>query len=47
MPAIEAAIEIGRPREIQVTDLAEQVEEERWVREAEPAGARRNLPTNR
>lgn len=32
--AIEAAIEIGRPRQIRVTDLAEQVEEERWVREA-------------
>jgi DAK2 domain fusion protein YloV len=39
--AIEAAIEIGRPRHIRVTDLAEQVEEERWVREAgtEAAGA--------
>jgi uncharacterized protein len=36
--AIEAAIEIGRPREIQVTDLAEQVEEERWVREAAARG---------
>ena len=36
--AIEAAIEIGRPREIQVTDLAEQVEEERWVREAAASG---------
>ncbi len=35
--AIEAAIEIGRPRQIRVTDLAEQVEEERWVREAGPA----------
>ena len=35
--AIEAAIDIGRPRQIRVTDLAEQVEEERWVREA-PAG---------
>lgn len=32
--AIEAAIEIGRPRQIRVTDLADQVEEERWVREA-------------
>ena len=29
--SIEAAIEIGRPREIRVTDLAEQVVEERWV----------------
>jgi hypothetical protein len=39
--AIEAAIEIGRPRQIRVTDLTEQVEEERWVREAAasaPAG---------
>jgi len=32
--AIEAALDTGRPREIRVTDLAEQVEEERWVREA-------------
>lgn len=32
--SIEAAIEIGRPRGIRVTDLAEQVVEERWVRES-------------
>ncbi len=32
-PAIEAAIEIGRPSKIRVTDLLEEVEEERWVRE--------------
>ncbi|HMD45433.1 MAG TPA: DAK2 domain-containing protein [Acidimicrobiales bacterium] len=32
-PAIEAAMDAGRPRDIRVTDLAEQVEEERWVRE--------------
>ncbi len=32
--SIEAAIEIGRPRKIRVTDLIEQVEEEAWVREA-------------
>ena len=32
--AIEAAIDIGRPRSIRVTDLLEEVEEERWVREA-------------
>ncbi len=32
--AIEAAIDAGRPREIRVTDLTEQVIEERWVREA-------------
>jgi dihydroxyacetone kinase-like predicted kinase len=34
--SIDAANEIGRPRNIRVTDLLEQVEEERWVREAEP-----------
>ena len=32
--SIEAGVEAGRPREIRVTDLAEQVVEERWVREA-------------
>jgi DAK2 domain fusion protein YloV len=32
--AIEAAIDAGRPRDIRVTDLTEQVIEERWVREA-------------
>ncbi|MGC2485237.1 MAG: DAK2 domain-containing protein, partial [Acidimicrobiales bacterium] len=32
--AIEAALDAGRPREIRVTDLSEQVIEERWVREA-------------
>ena len=32
--AIEAAIDIGRPSRIRVTDLLEEVEEERWVREA-------------
>ena len=31
--AIEAAIDIGRPRTIRVTDLMDEVEEERWVRE--------------
>jgi DAK2 domain fusion protein YloV len=35
--SIEAALERGRPRRIRVTDLDEQVEEERWVRES--AGA--------
>ena len=30
--AIEAGIEAGRPRNIRVTDLLEQVEEEQWVR---------------
>jgi len=33
-PAIEAAIEIGKPMKIRVTDLLEEVEEERWVRDA-------------
>lgn len=32
--AIEAAIEIGKPSRIRVTDLLDEVEEERWVREA-------------
>jgi DAK2 domain fusion protein YloV len=32
--SIEAALEAGRPRQIRVTDLSEQVIEERWVREA-------------
>jgi len=42
--AVEAGLDAGRPRDIRVTDLNEQVEEERWVREAagvaveEPAG---------
>ncbi|HWE67865.1 MAG TPA: DAK2 domain-containing protein [Acidimicrobiales bacterium] len=36
--AIEAAVDAGRPQRIRVTDLAEQVEEERWVREAAQAG---------
>jgi uncharacterized protein len=31
--AIEASLDAGRPRSIRVTDLIEQVEEERWVRE--------------
>ena len=35
--SIEAALQCGRPRNIRVTDLHEQVEEERWVREAPPA----------
>ncbi len=30
--AVEAALDAGRPRKIRVTDLLEQVEEERWVR---------------
>ncbi|HXQ19175.1 MAG TPA: DAK2 domain-containing protein [Acidimicrobiales bacterium] len=35
--AVEAALESGRPRSIRVTDLHEQVEEERWVREGAAA----------
>ncbi|MCU1449745.1 MAG: domain fusion protein YloV [Acidimicrobiales bacterium] len=38
--AVEAALDVGRPRNIRVTDLLEQVEEERWVREAPPEGPR-------
>jgi uncharacterized protein len=34
--AVEAALDAGRPRNIRVTDLHEQVEEERWVRDASP-----------
>ncbi|HEY8525096.1 MAG TPA: DAK2 domain-containing protein [Acidimicrobiales bacterium] len=36
--SIEAALDVGRPSQIRVTDLHEQVEEERWVREAADAG---------
>ena len=32
--AVEAALDAGRPRKIRVTDLMEQVEEARWVRDA-------------
>jgi len=35
--SIEAAIQIGTPRKIRVTDLIEQVEEERWVLDAASA----------
>jgi uncharacterized protein len=35
--ALEAALDCGRPRAIRVTDLHEQVEEERWVREGAAA----------
>ena len=37
--AIEAALDVGRPRDIRVTDLLDQVEEESWVRRAEESGA--------
>jgi len=46
--AIEAALDVGRPRKIRVTDLLEQVEEERWVRDAppdEPAPPSEPVPT--
>ncbi|MCU1465480.1 MAG: domain fusion protein YloV, partial [Actinomycetia bacterium] len=33
--AVEAGIDAGRPRKLHITDLIEQVEEERWVREAD------------
>ena len=42
--SIEAATDIGRPRKIRVTDLIEQVEEERWVRDAVDAGAVDEVP---
>ncbi|MBA3653867.1 MAG: DAK2 domain-containing protein [Actinobacteria bacterium] len=45
--AVEAALDAGRPRNIRVTDLMEQVEEERWVREheAEPNAPHQTVPT--
>jgi DAK2 domain fusion protein YloV len=48
--SVEAALDCGRPRNIRVTDLMEQVEEERWVREApadveEPAHSTYPVPT--
>ncbi|MGI8662019.1 MAG: DAK2 domain-containing protein [Acidimicrobiales bacterium] len=51
--AIEAALDAGRPRKIRITDLLEQVDEERWVREgvehgdvvAEPPHANEPVPT--
>ncbi len=42
--AIEAALDCGRPRNIRVTDLLDQVEEERWVRDAAAAGEQDDLP---
>jgi DAK2 domain fusion protein YloV len=42
--AVEAAMECGRPRKIRVTDLLEQVDEERWVREAAAAAAEPEAP---
>jgi DAK2 domain fusion protein YloV len=47
--AVEAALDAGRPRNIRVTDLEQQVEEERWVREGAgrpaPEEPRRPPPT--
>ncbi len=37
--SIEAGVEAGRPRNIRVTDLSEQVREERWVVAAHGSGA--------
>ncbi|HMC51131.1 MAG TPA: DAK2 domain-containing protein, partial [Acidimicrobiales bacterium] len=37
--AVEAGLDAGRPRSIRVTDLVEQVEEERWVRDAASSAA--------
>jgi len=42
--AIEASLDCGRPRNIRVTDLMDQVEEERWVREAAAQGAEEEAP---
>jgi DAK2 domain fusion protein YloV len=47
--AIEAALDVGRPRDIRVTDLLDQVEEESWVRRASelasaPAGVDEPAP---
>ncbi len=44
--SIEAAIDIGTPRKIRVTDLIEQVEEERWVRDAVDTGAGAEVPAH-
>lgn len=45
--SLEAALDAGRPRQIRVTDLSEQVLEERWVREANvlPEAPRAPAPT--
>jgi DAK2 domain fusion protein YloV len=40
--AIEIGIEAGRPSKIRITDLLEQVEEERWVRDASGAADARD-----
>jgi DAK2 domain fusion protein YloV len=45
--AIEAAIDIGRPHQIRVTDLEEQVQEERWVRDADRDPGAHEVPVPR
>lgn len=42
--AIEAALDVGRPRQIRVTDLADQVDEEAWVRGAGGPGEEAEPP---
>jgi DAK2 domain fusion protein YloV len=44
--AVEAGIDAGRPHSIRVTDLMDQVEEERWVREAEVVADLTTNPPN-
>ena len=44
-PVVEAGIEVGRPQQIRVTDLAEEVMEERWVREATAEGKADDFPS--
>ena len=44
-PVVEAGIEVGRPQQIRVTDLAEEVMEERWVREATAEGKANDFPS--
>ncbi len=39
--AVEAGLDAGRPRQIRVSDLHEQMEEESWVRRASEAGGAR------
>ena len=45
--AVEAALEAGRPRQIRVADLADEVEEEGWVREAAGTEAEGEPPEER
>ncbi|HEY5156174.1 MAG TPA: DAK2 domain-containing protein [Acidimicrobiales bacterium] len=42
--SIEAALDCGRPRNIRITDLLEQVEEEKWVREGSGAATDEESP---